>query len=131
VFRGLYADRLEKKTRRGHAGFPVATIAFYGPDDTRASKLVVTVLPSEDPEAELTAHRKWFSEAHDLRYDGKLAREVLALIEIHGYLSVAMPDPIIGCPHESGIDYPRGEECPQSPFWAGRDRFEGMGMGER
>jgi hypothetical protein len=39
--------------------------------------------------------------------------------------SVVMPDRIIGCPHEEGIDYPEGESCPQCPFWEGRDRWTG------
>jgi hypothetical protein len=36
-----------------------------------------------------------------------------------------MADRIIGCPHEEGIDYPEGEECPLCPFWKGRDRWSG------
>jgi hypothetical protein len=37
---------------------------------------------------------------------------------------VAMPDRIIGCPHEEGIDY-EGEYCPRRAFWIGRDRWTG------
>jgi hypothetical protein len=36
-----------------------------------------------------------------------------------------MTDKIIGCPHEEGIDYPDGEQCPVCPYWAGRDRWTG------
>lgn len=55
--------------------------------------------------------------------------EVLALIETHGCLSVAMPDRIIGCPHESGEDYPGAAartsllEARAAPA-AGRDRVQ-------
>ena len=38
------AQRLRKKVRRGFRGYPVATIAFYGPDDRRASKVAVGIL---------------------------------------------------------------------------------------
>jgi hypothetical protein len=76
VFRGLYSDRLVKLASRGHHGHPVVTIAFYGPDDTRASKLVVSVLPSDNEEDQRLDQKKWFSETADLRYDGRLAREV-------------------------------------------------------
>jgi hypothetical protein len=31
--------RLGKRAKKGFRGFPVATIALYGPDDTRATKL--------------------------------------------------------------------------------------------
>jgi hypothetical protein len=130
MFRGLYADRIEKKARRGNLGYPVGTIAFYGPDDTRASKLVFSVVGSEKPGADLLAHQKWFSETEDLRYSGKLARQVLELIEEHGCRSVVMVDAIIGCPHEEGIDYPEEEACPQCPFWIGRDRFAGTPLEE-
>jgi hypothetical protein len=34
-----------------------------------------------------------------------------------------MTQEIIGCPHEEGIDYPEKEDCPQCPFWKGRDRW--------
>jgi len=36
-----------KKANRGFRGYPVATVAFYGPDDRRASKVAVGILPSE------------------------------------------------------------------------------------
>lgn len=138
MFRGLYSDRLVKLARRGHLGWPTVTIVFYGPDDTRASKLVVSVLWRADqdatgddidlpvPEEELVDQQKWFSDKADLREDGKLARDVLRLIEKHNAKSVAMPEAIIGCPHEEGPDYPVGGACPQCPFWAGRDRFAGV-----
>jgi hypothetical protein len=138
VFRGSYSDRLAKLARRGHLGWPAVTIAFYGPDDTRASKLVVSVLwradqdASEDdidlpaPEEELIDQQKWFSDTADLREDDKLARDVLRLIEKHNARTVAMPEVIIGCPHEEGTDYPVGQACPQCPFWVGRDRFAGV-----
>jgi hypothetical protein len=125
MFRGPYADRIERMARRGHRGFPTATIAFYGPDDTRASKLVFSVVPA-DSEAELVAQQKWFSETSDLRYDRKLAQQVLALIETHKCLTVVMPGSILGCPHETGKDYAQGEDCPHCPFWAGKDRFAGQ-----
>jgi MFS family permease len=46
------------------------------------------------------------------------------LIDRFGVRSVAMVDRIIGCPHEEGVDYPEGEECPECPFWRGKDRFD-------
>jgi hypothetical protein len=27
---------------------------------------------------------------------------------------------VIGCPHEEGIDFPEGQECPYCPFWRGK-----------
>ena len=114
--------RLSKKAKRGLRGFPVATIAFYGPDDRRASKVTVGIVLAEDQEpAEL---RRWFSEQADVREDAAVAEEILALIDEFGVRSVAMVDRVIGCPHEEGIDY-EGPTCPRCPYWAGRDRWTG------
>jgi hypothetical protein len=48
--RGGFAA-LRAKARRGSRGYPAATIAYYGPDDRRASKVAVAVLMAakEDP----------------------------------------------------------------------------------
>ena len=115
--------RLSKKARRGFRGFPVATVAFYGPDDTRASKLAVGIVPAEN--AEVTDLRRWFAEAIDIRDDTQVAEDVLAFIEAAGARSVVMADRIVGCPHEEGIDY-EGPTCPHCPFWAGRNRWTGQ-----
>ena len=115
--------KLEKRARRGHRGYPVATVAFYGPDAFRASKVAVGIIPSESaPTAEL---QRWFSESSDVRRDTKIGEEILAFIKVHGAVTVAMADRIIGCPHEEGIDYSDGEVCPMCPFWQERDRWSG------
>ncbi len=41
---------LRAKTRRGFPGYAVATVAYYGPDATRASKVAVGVIPAEGDE---------------------------------------------------------------------------------
>ena len=50
--------RLDKKAKRGFRGYPVGTLACYGPDNRRASKLVAAVVEREVGEA--TAMRKWY-----------------------------------------------------------------------
>src|SRR5947209_3046941 len=108
--------RLQKKAKRGDQGYPVATVAFYGPDASRASKVAVGIIPAE--EAEVTELRTWSSDTADLRNDPTTSIEVLAFIDEHGGKSVVMSPGIIGCPHEEGIDYPEGEVCPDCPYWA-------------
>ena len=112
--------RLGKKSRRGFRGYPLATMAANGPDDRRASKLVVTIFAREGEESEM---RKWSSDTADPR-PTEIAAEILDFLEQNDVLSVAMPDRIIGCPHEEDIDY-KGEYCPVCAFWIGRDRFTG------
>jgi hypothetical protein len=112
---------LEKKAKQGFHGYPIATIAFYGPTADFASKVAVSVFRTEGGEPEVL--ERFFSEGTDVRSDEGVGERVLSVIQSHGVQSVAMTDSIIGCPHEEGIDYPEGTSCPQCPFWAGRDRF--------
>ena len=116
-------SKLEKKAKRGHRGFPVATVAFYGPDASRASKVSVGIIPAEGAEA--SDLQRWFSETGDVRSDAEIGEQILAFIRGHGAVTVAMADRIIGCPHEEGIDYPEGEVCPRCPYWQDRDRWSG------
>ncbi len=116
------AKTLEKKLKSGFKGYPLATIAFYGPTDKIATKIVVGIIPREQADAEKL--RKWFSDG-DIRHKPGIAEDILQFIKENDAVSVAMTDRIIGCPHESGIDYPEGQSCPQCPFWAGRNRWTG------
>jgi hypothetical protein len=114
---------LTKKARRGFRGYPVATIAFYGPDARRATKVAVGIVRSEGGEPDPL--ERWFAEEGDIRKDPTVLEEVLELVQREGVRSVVMTDRIIGCPHEEGIDYPEGQVCPLCPFWANRDRWTG------
>jgi len=114
---------LEKKARRGFRGYPVATVAFYGPDDQRASKVTVGIVAEENAEAEPL--QRWFAEEGDVRKDSGIGEEMLDFIREHGSKTVVITDRIIGCPHEEGTDYPDGQVCPRCPFWAHRDRWSG------
>ncbi len=113
---------LRKKAKAGAGSFPVGTIAFYGPDDGRATK-VAAVIERENHEP--AALRRWTVDAGDVRRSQAVLAEVSAFFKAHGVRSVGMFDRIIGCPHEEGIDYPEGEVCPACPFWVGRDRWSG------
>jgi len=114
---------MSKKAKTGFRGYPVGTIAFYGPNDKRASKVVVAILTAED--AEPDELRKWTSETGDVRRSEEIGEEMAEYLQAHHVRSVAMMEAIFGCPHEEGIDYPLGETCPHCPFWANRDRFTG------
>ena len=98
-------------------GWPVATIAFYGPNLSRATKVAVGSISSED--AEPAKMRDWSVETGDVRAEMAVAGEILEFIETEGAISIILTDSIMGCPHQQGIDY-EGEWCP-SP----RCRFTG------
>jgi hypothetical protein len=104
-----FLKRLRKKAGRGLRGWPLATIAFYGPNLTEATKVTVGIVLTEN--AEVAELRDWKVDRGDIRADPSIAREILEFIEEHQVLSVAMTDGIIGCPHQQGIDY-EGEWCP-------------------
>jgi len=114
---------LRKKVKQGMRGYPVGTIAFYGPDNQRATKVAVSIFREEGAEPEL---RRWFSEVSDVRTDEAILAEIGDHLRQGSVRSVAMVDGIIGCPHEEGIDYPLGQACPECPYWAGRDRWSGQ-----
>ncbi len=114
---------LERKARKRSAGYPIATVAYYGPTDKFATKVAVGIL---DKQEKIIALERWFSTTRDVRRDDDICQQVVAFIEGHRVHRVAMVDKIIGCPHEEGVDYPEGQNCPQCPFWAGRDRWTGQ-----
>ena len=118
-----FIKRLKKKSKKGMRGWPVATIAFYGPDLDKATKVAVGIVPSEH--AETSELRDWKSENGDVRSDAAIAAQILEFIEANGALSIVMTDRIIGCPHQEGIDY-NGQWCPDCAYWHGRDRFSGQ-----
>lgn len=113
-------QQLRGKAKKGFRGYPVATIGYYGLDNSRASKVAVGIVAQEGAEPHM---ERFFSEEEDARYDPGLQDQILKLIKAHGVRSVVAADALLGCPHEEGIDYPEGESCPQCPYWAGRDRF--------
>lgn len=104
--------------------YPAAILAFYGPNDQYATKVVATLVMSESDQSGSVC-KKWRSQEGDIRNDPGVRQQILEFMQIHGVKRVVMPDRIIGCPHEEGIDYPHGEKCPYCPFWATHDRWTG------
>jgi len=114
---------LDKKVKRGFKGFPVATVAFYGPDNQSATKVSVGIVNQQH---EVVLMEKWFSKDYDdvdVRFGSVVIQRVLDFIEQQNAQSVVISEGIIGCPHEEGIDYLEGEVCPECPFWANRNRW--------
>ena len=74
-----FLKRLRKKAKKGLRGWPIATIAFYGPNLSQATKVTVGIVPSEN--AEVKELRDWKIEHGDVRADHGIAREILEFIE--------------------------------------------------
>jgi hypothetical protein len=122
-----FFDRLKKRASRPGRGYPLASIAYYGPTDKFASKVVVGITATEG--ADVEPLERWYSPDQDVRKNPQLLKTVLQFLETQGVKSVVMPDKLLGCPHEEGQDYPVGEPCPHCPYWRGRDRFAGLLQG--
>ena len=114
---------LTKKSRRGFRGYPIATVALYGPDDKKATKVAVGIINEEG--ADPDPLQRWHSDQTDARSEEQILRQILEFIRRHKALTVVTTDRIIGCPHEEVIDYPEGTSCPACPYWAGRNRWTG------
>ena len=113
---------LRKKAKQGMRGYPVGTIAFYGPDNQRASKVAVSVIPQEG--AEPILHR-WFSEAGDVRTDKSILAEIAAYLRQHSARSVAMADGIMAVLTKKGSIIRWASLVPDAR--TGRDEIGGPG----
>jgi hypothetical protein len=116
-------NSLQKKAESGFHGYPIASVAYYGPNYQFASKVSVGIVLRDDQEPDDVEMRKWVLGEIDVRFNTKIHQEMESFIRARNVKSVAIADRIMGCPHESGLDYPEGESCPFCPFWKDKDRF--------
>lgn len=93
--------------------FPIGTLVYYGPDDQNVTKIVASVVP--DQGADMISKR-WYGNG--VVQDPIVIAELGQFFKTHQVQKVLMTGSIAGCPHEEGIDYPEGEDCPHCPFWS-------------
>lgn len=101
----------------------IAIYSLYGRNDQFASKVVVAIF--REGGTNIIELRRWGSGTSDVRRNEKIQQEITAFLRAHNVRKVVSAGRIIGCPHEEGLDYPEGDDCPFCPFWAGRDRWTG------
>jgi SEC-C motif len=95
--------------------YPIGTVALYGPDDKTTTKIAAGVILHDGAEAII---KLWV--ATDVTTNPKTQRELQDFFKQHGVRSVAMTEGNMGCPHEEGLDFPHGEDCPFCPYWRGK-----------
>lgn len=95
--------------------FPLGTLALYGPDDKRTTKMAAAVFLRDGTQVIL---ERWVASA--ITTNPKIQKEIEAFFKKHGVKSIAISDGNMGCPHEEGKDFPQGEDCPFCPFWKGK-----------
>jgi hypothetical protein len=69
---------LSKRVRKGNKGYPVATVAFYGPDNLRASKVVCAIIKSDGADADPI--KKWFTTS-DARKAENILGDILIFVK--------------------------------------------------
>jgi SEC-C motif len=95
--------------------YPIGTVALYGPDDKRTTKIAAGVILRDGAEPII---KRWV--ATEVTTNPKVQQEMQEFFMQHGVKSVAMSEGNMGCPHEEGLDFPDGEDCPFCPFWKGK-----------
>ena len=95
--------------------YPIGTVAMYGPDDKMTTKIACGVIINENAEPII---QRWV--ATDVTTNPKIQKEMQEFFLQYGVKSVAMTEGNLGCPHEEGMDFPVGEDCPFCPFWKGK-----------
>lgn len=101
--------------RRDQVKYPIGTVALYGPSDTVTTKIAAGVVKSPTSDVIL---RRWMST--DVMTSPKVQQQIREFFAQHGVKSIVVSEGNMGCPHEEGPDFPRGEDCPFCPFWAGK-----------
>lgn len=105
----------QRKKKQQPPKYPIGTVALYGPDDKTTTKIAAGVILHEDAEPII---KRWVST--DVQNNPKVRQEMLEFFQQHGVKSVAMAERNMGCPHEEGLDFPHGDDCPFCPFWKGK-----------
>ena len=112
--KGIVLQQFEHNAGLG-PGYPIGTVALYGPDDKITTKIVAAVILEEDGDPIL---KRWVGTK--LQGDPKVERGMRTFFTKHRVKRVVVTDGNIGCPHEEGPDFPAGGDCPFCPFWKGK-----------
>ncbi|MBN1890581.1 MAG: hypothetical protein JW850_21485 [Thermoflexales bacterium] len=113
--------RFGKRPRR-EIKYPIGTIAYYGPDEQTVTKVAVGIIESEEAEPIM---ERWLGP--DVMTNPEVQLQMAGFIEAHGVKDIVITDGVLGCPHEEGIDFPTGQECPYCPYWRGRQGIQVTG----
>lgn len=101
-----------------HGKYPIGTVAFYGPDNKVTTKIAAAVILKDSLDMEPDFLERWV--ATDVTTSPKVLGEIKAFFAKHGVKSVVVTDGNLGCPHEEGIDFKMGHDCPICHYWAGK-----------
>ena len=92
--------------------YPLATVTYHGPSPEEATKIIVGVITKQDKDPIV---REW--SGPDIAEDVQTAREIARFIQEFDIVRVLTSEWVLSCPHQEGVDYPEGEDCPSCPGW--------------
>lgn len=98
----------------------IAAVAFYGPDETFASKVTALIITSQK---KIISSQEWHANEKDVRQDEVINHQIATFVAEYPVEKVVFTDHIIGCPHVQGVDFPYGENCPNCPYWSDKTRY--------
>lgn len=110
----LAAQRLDqfKRLVAENTTYPLATITYHGPSPEKASKIIVGILEAQDQPPIV---EEWSGE--NIAEDVEAAKEISQFIKDQAVSRVITSEWVLSCPHEEGVDFPAGEDCPYCPDW--------------
>ncbi len=110
----LAAQRLDsfKRLVEENKTYPLATITYHGPSPEIASKIIVGILEDQD---QIPIVKEWSGD--HIAEDVEAAKEISRFIKDQAVSRVITSEWVLSCPHEEGVDYPKGEDCPYCPGW--------------
>lgn len=97
--------------------YPIGGITMYGPDKWITTMIVAVVMTEQDAKP---VYQRWVGSA--VKTDPQVKEEIAAFFLAHGVRSVFSVSENVGCPHQEGLDYRAGEDCPFCPYWRGKQR---------
>jgi hypothetical protein len=104
---------LGRKVKQGFRGYPIATIAFYGPTTETATKVVVAIFRDDGGDA--GPLERWLSEESDIRVDTNVGEEIVSLIKAQEVRSVVVTDGSSAAPTKKASTIPKENHAQDVP----------------
>lgn len=107
--------RLVKQLRKvlnEKSSYPLGTLMYFGPDNVTITKIVAVVISAKNASP---IAKSWSSSK--VSSDPKVAAEIGQFYLKNKVADVIMTDGVLGCPHDEGVDFPIGGQCPQCKYW--------------
>jgi len=102
-----------RRILRERSDFPFGILSYFGPDNESITKIVALVIKGSDIKPIL---RSWSQPG--VTSDPLVAAEIGKFFLENKTENIVMPDGVLGCPHEEGVDFPLRTVCPYCVFWS-------------